>query len=104
MDEGFATRLTGLRERLLDDPELDYLNSAAVFCETWLPLALVDGASESVRALAWEAAGLVSSLPGVLDPDRAERCMVAAACGLAVPRPRLRGPQLALNEEERRER
>lgn len=94
MSDEFVMRLPELPTSRFDEPELPRWNSPAVFCETWLPLALAVGVSDAVRELAWEAAGLVGVLPGVLDADRAERCMVAAAWGLAWPQPRPIGIRL----------
>jgi hypothetical protein len=75
------------RTRYLDHPDLQDGPGAAAICQTWLPLAHVDGVGEDVRALAWEAARVIEELPGVVDPDRAEQCIVAAAWGLAGPEP-----------------
>ena len=69
----------------LDEPDVGQRFSEETFCEAWLPLAHVDGASEAMRALAWRAAGLIAERWGEGPAGHVEEAVIGAAWGHATP-------------------
>jgi len=78
-------------DRYLDDPAIAIVGSVyweRLFCSTWLPLARVDGVSAEVRALAWNAAWVITRQWGDELAGHVEATTVAGAHGqLATPMP-----------------
>ena len=69
----------------LDEPDVGQRFNEEAFCEAWLPLAHVDGASEEMRALAWHAAGLIAERWGEGPAGHVEETVIGAAWGHATP-------------------
>jgi hypothetical protein len=68
-----------------DEPDVGQRFNEETFCEAWLPLAHVDGASEAMRALAWCAAGLIAERWGEGPAGHVEETVISAAFGRATP-------------------
>jgi hypothetical protein len=77
--------LAHCRDVHLDEPDLGERFNEETFCEAWLPLAHVDGASEAMRALAWRAAGLIAERWGEGPAGHVEETVISAAFGHATP-------------------